>query len=134
MKLERALQYKAPYSDFTQGLTCVWEAGGREGRVRVTCRSRTWPWRWRVLLEARQGQPLHLRPPVESAFPFTQHLFSAPGCPPRGGGRGHPWGRFLFPSLCRPLPSWTRYDCFSGHSAKMPVENGSISCLSNFFF
>lgn len=55
----------------------------------ITSCSRTRPWQWRVLLEARQGQPLHLRPPVKSAFPFTQDLFSAPGCPPpHPGGKG----------------------------------------------
>lgn len=101
---ECALQYHTPCSDFTQDFMCVFRrlGVGKEKCVclRITCCS--WTPRPTVLLDAGKGQPPNLEPLVKSGFPFHTAFVPSPWLSPPGG---HPWGRFLFPCLCRPLPS-----------------------------
>lgn len=64
--------------------------------LRITCCPRSL--RLRVLLDARRGQILNLEPLVKSGFPFHTAFVPSPWLSPLGG-------QFLFPCLCRPLPS-----------------------------
>lgn len=77
-----------------------WEEGRKSVCLRITCCSRTS--RPTVLLDAGNGRPLNLEPLVKAGFPFHTTFVPSPWLSPPGG---HPQGRFLFPCLCRPLPS-----------------------------
>lgn len=128
-ELECALQYRAPCSDFTQDLTC--EAGGREGKVCVFKNNMLFLY---FVAEGPAGcwEGPAPQPGASGAVQLSFHtaFVPSPWLPPQGRTSV---GTVPVSLPLQPLPSWMWYDCFSGHSEKMPVENGSISCLSNFF-
>lgn len=87
-----------------------------------------WEWQNRPLSLCSQSLEMCI-PAVHSSWPQLPISHSRACSQPLWGG--HPWGRFLFPCPFSHLPSWTWYDCFFGHSVKMPARNGNLSCLSN---
>ena len=128
-ELECTLQYRAPCLDFTQDLTC--EAGGREGKVCVFKNNMLFLY---FVAEGPAGcwEGPAPQPGASGVVQLSFHtaFVPSPCLPPQGRTSV---GTVPVSLPLQPLPSWMWYDCFSGHSEKMPVENGSISCLSNFF-